>query len=493
MRKNFTFVLITVLATTIGACGKKNKSETEGNEPNGVGGAGGAGNSGEGDICADFPGTRLTADNRFIRGAVPLNVAGRNDPSFMLHVQNLVKTDAQSWTNDQVSTFQRTGETPCVAFKNIAAMWQQYFVDLANRGISGEVIGMYLDGITDPRDEDYRANAGVYAEEFLGSCGYAGLPGTITCDVAHDESYMKYFLPHESTHGFQWERRLAGDDLDMNLFRVFSSYTNEFYFQSLSDPTQFKPSDRLWIVDPMDYAIQNEVEWQAEIFKGFLYGDQAHWAYISAKFPDLVEFFDCIWLTGQSNQDCQSSAGLPLVALPELIPTAEIRSVTGFSTPESTAIWNVCLQLADLPQTATFNQMSERLTPGLYSNRSSLYKLGYGDCNHDGYVDWVCSYQGPAPDGSSSYLWNAANKIGTYTFITSGKQGDSYAEYVQDPFREPDAVTDATLLQPMYRQWQGRFGSCNGASYFSWAPEQFGIISGAISDLPSALLNKTEW
>jgi hypothetical protein len=491
MHKNLAFVLTAIFAITVGACGEANKAETEANEPI----AGGGGNSGENSegICAEFPGTSLTAGKHYIKGSVPLTVAGRNAPSVMLYVQNLAKTDAYSWSDQQISTFESTGETPCVAFKNIAAMWQRFFLDLADRGLSAEVIGMYLDGITNPRKEEFRANAGVYAEEALGPCGYAGLPGTITCGVAHDENFMKYFLPHEATHGFQWERRLAGDDMDMNLFRVFSSYAKDFYFQSLSDPTQFKPSNGQWIVDPMDYAMQNGVEWQAEVFNGYLYGDRAHWAYIKARFPDLVEFFDCVWLTGESNQNCQSSAELPVVAFPEVLPTEEIRSVSGFSTQESTAIWNVCLQQATPSMVTTFNQMSERLTPGLYSNRSGYYKLGYGDCNHDGYVDWICSYQGAAPDGISSYLWNASNTIGTYTFITSGKRGDSYAEYIQDPFRQPDPVTDATLLQPMYRQWQGSFGSCNGATYFSWAPEEFRVVAGSITGIPSALLDKTDW
>lgn len=96
--------------------------------------------------------------------------------------------------------------------------------------------------------------------------------------------------------------------------------------------------------------------------------------------------------------------------------------------------------------------------------------------------------QGPAADGNG-YLWNANSQVGAYTFVVSGKKGDSYAEYKQDYF---DAKL-VTLLQPQYREWQGQYKSCNGASYFTYRKDKFPYYVSGIEGLSEEFKTKTDW
>lgn len=444
------------------------------------------------DLCALPAGTAPAIDGRYIKGPITVPLGGGASAQIDLYVQRLVKTSANDWTNEIVATFSETGKTPCQTFDDVKAMWQSYYQDMLDAGVHSAVIQKHVDALTNPRNDPDREYAGVYAEAFLGSCGFNGLAGGIYCGLESSALVKFYFVAHENTHGFQWESNRSDDLQNIALYRIFAKYANDFYSQSLSDPSLFTPVNGDWTVGTMDYALQNEVEFIAEVFPGFLYGGDGHWVYLKNNFSQLKSFFECVWNGGNSMTVCQSSSGVAMVNYAQKIPTVSIPVVSGFTQAESEAIWNVCFNTASSSTYVTaFNNLIERLTPGRYANSSSNYELGYGDCNHDGYVDWICSYKGPAPDGGS-YLWNTNNQVGAYTFIASGKTGDFYAEYKQDPYLN-SATVQGSLVQPMYREWQGTFGSCNGAKYFNEAPTRFPVFAQGISGLPSELVNKTDW
>ncbi len=421
---------------------------------------------------------------------VPL--AGGAAGEFTLHIQRLKKDSSSNWTNQVISKFVETDKTPCQTFQEIKVMWQGYYQAMIDAGIHPSVIQLYIDSISNPRNESSRESAGVYAETGLAACGFAGAPGMIICGPYAVTSVQQYYVPHENTHGFQWELTAEDDEQNLLLYRIFGKYANDFYHQSQTDPSHFTPSDRLWYVETADYTLQNEAEWIAQIFPNYLFGGITHWAYIDNNFPQLKAFFNCVWKTGGSFSSCQASSGAPMISYPETVPVVDIPVVAGFTQAETEAIWNTCFRTAaSSTHQAAFDTLIERLTPGLYANSSSVYRLGFGDCNHDGVVDWVCSYKGAAP-GGGNYLWNSSNQVGAYTFVVSGKDGDTYAEYKQDPYITLSS-TVGTIVQPMYREWQGNYGSCNGAFYFRDAPSRYSYFVQGINGLPAELLNKTDW
>lgn len=442
--------------------------------------------------CVLPEGTTISSNQRYIEGPITVSLAGGGTAQFTLHVQRLVKTAAYTWGTDVVSTFSENGKTPCQAYEDIKVMWQDYYQDMIDAGIDSDVIQTYVNSLSNPRSESARDQAGVYAETYLSACGFAGSPGTIYCGVDATAGVQHYYVAHENTHGFQWESTRTDDSQNIILYRIFGKYANDFYNQSISDSSVFTPISGAWSVNTMDYALQNEAEWIADIFSGYLYGGTGHWSYIDGNFPKLKSFFDCFWKSGNTFSSCQSSTGVSMIDYPQKVPVVDIPIVSGFTQAESEAIWNICFNTSSSSSHLTaFNNLIERLTPGLYTNSSPYFELGYGDCNHDGYIDWICSYKGAAP-GGGNYLWNTSNQIGAYTFIASGKSGDTYAEYKQDPYLTLPTI-NGSLAQPMYREWQGSFGSCNGASYFSAAPTRFPTFVQSISGLPSELTNKTDW
>lgn len=142
-------------------------------------------------------------------------------------------------------------------------MWQSYYQDMVAASIHPQVIEKYADSLSNPRNESARNTAGIYAIEFITGGGYNGFSGWFDGGLGWDEGFKKYFLPHENTHGFQWEAQL---NQDLLLFRVFSRYTNDFYQTGLSNPSALSDAN----VSALDYAIQNEAEWMAELFRGYI-------------------------------------------------------------------------------------------------------------------------------------------------------------------------------------------------------------------------------
>ena len=439
--------------------------------------------------CSLPSGTTVSANGRYIEGAVTVPLGNGSSSQFILHTQRVEKFDAYNWGTRPLSTYPSNGQSPCETHLLIAGMWKEYYQDMVDFGIHPSVIQYHVSSISNQSNTEARALSGVYAEEYFSFCGYAGAAGTIYCGLDASEGTKQYFLSHENTHGFQWDMTKLDANENITFYRIFAHFTNSMYHLSKTNPDQLISADGLWYVDLASYGFQNEAEWLADMFKDYLYTDKYHWAYIKRNVPVLKSFFDCLWKEGKNFTQCQSTYNVPMVALAQTTPFSNQPTPQGFSVGESDAIWNTCFQRTDQASyESAFDQMTERLAPGLYSGSAASYKLGYGDCNHDGVIDWVCNYKGLSPNGGS-YFWNSQNKIGAYGFIVSGKSGESYADYRQDPFHEGQQ----TLVQPMYREWEGTYGSCNGAQYFSNVPDRFPFFANDVVDLPADLVNKTTW
>jgi len=432
-------------------------------------------------------GTTLSENQRYIQGPVQVPIGGGRTTTINLHVQRLEKLNSSTWGTTPIKTFASTGKTPCESFDIIAQLWRDMYQNMIDAGLDSNVINFYASGISNQNNNPARSSSGVYAETNLGACGYAGAAGTIHCDVTYGYGMKEYFMAHENTHAFQWDSTVTdNNNQNILLFRTFAAYANLLYHQSITDNSVFTDSQNRWIIDLNDYALQNEAEWIAMIFPNYLYGGTGHWAYIFHNQNNYAAFFDCIWKEGKTFVQCQTNSNVPVVSFAQKVPVIDIPVYSGLSNAESEAIWNICFDMQNKAiHTTMFNRVINSLTSNLYPNADVFYKLGYGDCNHDGYLDWVCTYQGSAPNGGN-YLWNSSNQIGAYTFIASGKAGDDYAEYKQDPYD----TSLGTLLRPEYREWKGSFGSCNGSGSFSNVPTRFPTFTSGVSNLPIELNGK---
>lgn len=438
-------------------------------------------------VCS---GTTISSNNRYLKAKTTVPLGNGDNGYFDIYVQRLTKTGINTWTDTPAKTLDN-GLTPCQTLKNIQSMWQEFYSDMISTGIHPDVVANYVSSISAYSGDPARSQAGIYAESYLGACGYAGAAGTITCGLGFDEGFKRFYLAHENTHGFQWDWS-SGADESILLYRIFASYANALYHQSVSDSSQFVETGGAWSIALMDYALQNEAEWLSEVFRDYLYPGTGHWTYIQTNHTELANYLNCVWKQGGSFQSCQTSTNVPTISFADSVPVVDLPMLSGFGTIESEAIWNVCFaSLNKNDYMTSFELVINTLTPGKYSNSADKFILGYGDCDHNGVIDWICSYKGSAPDGSS-YLWNSNNQTGTYTFIASGDSSTNYAEYKQDPFLTLPTI-NGSLAQPMYREWQGNNGSCNGARYFNQVPKRFPIFSSQVSNLPAEYANKINW
>ncbi|MDH5546949.1 MAG: hypothetical protein OEZ43_15250 [Gammaproteobacteria bacterium] len=462
----FRLSLLSVTVLMLSACGSNTPTECTGNL------------------------VELSDDLRYLKAKTALPLGNGSEGHINIYVQRVQKNDANEWTATPVQAFD-DGRTPCQVVNEIQTMWKDYYQDMIDAGIHTSVIAKYLSSISAYGEDPARAKAGVYAEASMGACGYAGAPGTIHCGIGVSEDFKIYFLSHENTHGFQWDHLNSGEE-HVLLYRIFAAYANTLYHQSVNNASQFIDTQGRWHIDMMDYALQNESEWLADVFKDYLYNNSAHWAYMKQHHPALVSFFDCIWKQGDSFTQCHESSGVDTVSFANSLPVVDVPAVSGYNATESTAIWNVCFNSNNKSEhTTVFDQVIEYLTPGLYANSADSYKLGYGDCDHNGVIDWICSYKGSAPDGSA-YLWNSNNTVGAYTFIVTGDYGNGYVDYRQDPFLTLPTI-NGSLAQPMYREWQSNYGSCNGARYFNQVPTWFTYFASGVSNLPTEYIDKQNW
>lgn len=400
----------------------------------------------------------LIGNKRYLEAEGVLPIGDGTVQTFNLHVQQVRKVDGQ-WTDEAMLEYD-DGRSPRKVLEDTAYLWAEMYRDLIARGMAQSEIEKLAQSIQAPGEE-----SGVYIETELGACGYSGAPRTITCG-AGTSTYTKGTMLHESVHGWEW---LTFNDVHPRsiLFRdAFSRFANLVYHTRQSEPE--KLSGDGWRLDYLNYGLQNSVEWGSEMARDWAYGTRAggwpgNWQFASQHAPAFATFFDCLWLEGRELEECKqvSFGSGPLMRRPERAPEDIDIPVAGFTAADSEAIWNVCRGQASPAEVTHFDGLIRQVAPELPGSPAAAYRLAVGDCNHDGVEDWLCWYTGPGP-GGSPYLWNRENTEGAYTFIVSGKTGDRYAEYVQDPFLTLPSI-NGSLAQPMYREWQGQYGSCNGA------------------------------
>ncbi len=405
-------------------------------------------------------------DGHYIRGPVEAPISDGANETFHLHVQRHKKVDGQ-WTNDPL--IYDDGRTPADVFFDTQALWQEFYRDAAQRGMPAAEVRKLVRGI-----QSSATTSGVYVETGLGACGYNGFDRTITCGPGTGAG-MKGTMAHESMHGWEWETFRPTPELDVLFIDLFFRYTNLIHHTRQQEPE--KLSGPRWRLDYLNYGLQNAAEWGSETFRDWLYGPDGggwpgNWQFMTLHAPAYEAFFDCLWSDGRPPAECAvASFGLqPPMRHPETRPEETLVPVQGFTSEDSEAIWKVCRGAADASQfTDRFDAIVRSVAPNLPGSPARHYALGFGDCNHDGTVDWLCWYDGPGPTGvgNGAYLWNSSNTEGAYTFIVSGRAGDDYAEYLPDPFLMLPSI-NGSLAQPLFREWQGAFGSCNGASLFKW-------------------------
>lgn len=421
-------------------------------------------------IAEDFQ-----VDGHYLVGQVLVPIAIGKDAPFTLHVQKDVFADG-AWTNNRL--VYRDGRDPAQVFADTKKLWQTMYGDMVKSGMAPNVIQRMYEGIVGSPEKD-----GIWIKTGLAAAGYNGFLKSIQLNADAGVGTMA----HESTHGWQFGLTDgAGKEETSILFiDLFAQWANLVYHTQVKHPEmlQGKNSSESWTLTPMDYGLQNNAEWVANAFSGWLYKEKnpafnQTWLAMEKIEPRFVEFFNYIWKSGLSVHEAYSRAfkGVTGIQHPQYRPLDGVPSVEGFSKEDSTAIWKVCMNAPDKSKyVERFNEIIKRVAPNLPGSPAEHYKLGFGDANHDGIFDWIAFYDGPGPRGvgNGKYLWNRENKTGAYTFIVSGKKNDTYAEYKQDPYLTLPSMAGGALAQPQFREWQGRYGSCYGAGSFAGRTPQW--------------------
>jgi hypothetical protein len=417
--------------------------------------------------CDLPPGVSVSGSN--ITGPMTVKISASQTAVINLYVKNMTYAD---------------GRCAAKVFKAAVPLWQSLYNDYRNRGMTEKNIKRLADSISGI------PGAGVYIDQNLSACGYHGANRTIVCTSATHES-QKGMMAHENMHG--WQYQFETDQVGwIKLNNVFAHFANLVYTDYQKNPGSLrgtgwsvynKPTNQRetnWV-----YGMQNEVEWGAEVFADWVRNTTGSsvWPYIKSRHPALVEYFDCVWKTDTNPSECARRVDAPIQiadnnprqnppnhVTSNVIVNGVSKSVT-FTRAQSQAIWNVCFNnhsgSSSQSDMTIMNNLIKIAAPDLPGNPASAYRLGRVDANHDNVYDWVCTYEGPGPIGlgSGNYLWNKLNKNGAFSFIVSGKSGDTYAEYKQDPFLQLPTI-NGSLAQPRYREWQGQYNSAFGAVPF---------------------------
>jgi hypothetical protein len=421
----------------------------------------------------------MRGGQRYVEADGVLPMGDGTVQTYHLHVQALRRIDGQ-WHEEPF--VYDDGRTPTEVLVDSADLWIRFYRSMIARGTARSEIRKLAQGIQSDQDD-----SGVYVETNLSACGYNGSARTITCGPGTSR-HLEGTMAHESIHGWEW-LTFEGDPALSIVFRdAFTRYANLVYHTRLDEPEKLMGDG--WRLTYLNYGLQNSIEWGSEMFRDWLYGPPGggwpgNWQFTRLHLPEYAEFFDCLWLDGDALFDCKARAfgDGPLIARPEVRPQDTSIAVAGFTAAESAAIWNVCARTDDAAQyTAQFDAIVRRVAPNLPGSPAAAYELAVGDCNHDGIEDWLCWYTGRGPEGvgNGNYRWNVDNTEGAYTFVVSGKAGDDYAEYLQDPYLTLPSI-NGSLAQPMFREWQGQYGSCNGALRIwpmgdTWIRAYFGAL-----------------
>jgi len=405
-------------------------------------------------------------DGHFIVGKVLVPLGDGTKSPFTLHVQRHKRGD-NKWTDELLVL--NDGRKSENVFADMKSKWQTFYQDMIDRGMPVAEVKQMLKGITGDHER-----AGVWVLTGLSAAGYSGGSREIGCSP----NVGWFTIAHESMHGWHWgAAECPVNDVDGILFQdLFTQWANYVYHTRINHPEMLEgqAKGRQWKLDYLNYSLQNDAEWLANTFAGWLYSPEKYvwnsWQAIKKSAPDFENFFNCLWKDGKSVQESYAQAfGPHKIKHPQYWPTEGVPPVHGFTKEDSTAIWKVCTDAHDKSEYIDhFNSIVRRVAPNLPGSPADYYELGYGDANHDGTTDWIATYVGPGPTGlgNGKYLWNKENTEGAYTFIVSGRKNDMYAEYKQDPYLTLSSMNRGSLAQPWYREWQGEYGSCNGASLF---------------------------
>lgn len=437
--------------------------------------------------CDLPPGVSVSGAN--IVGPMTLNIGNGNTENVNLYVENILWPD---------------GRCAAKVYRDTYGLWVQLYNKYMSKGITAKNIRLLVDSIRG------LPGAGVYVKNNVGACGYDGFNRTIHCSQDPNPG-MLYLMAHENMHGWEFFHFAKVGSAGINFLNAFTHYSNLVYRDYTQNPNNVRGTN--WnLVYPYGgvpgvvnwvYGMQNQAEWGSEIFADWLHDTTvlSAWPYTKARQPAFAAYFDCLWKTDTQPTECARRLNLPLQIAnrdPRTIPPSMvyfdvvvdgIKKSLSIDAVQSRAIWNVCFN----NQTGTSNTQSDldvmdtivrSASPSLPGSPARSYLLGYADANHDNVYDWVCTYEGPGPIGlgNGNYLWNSANnKNGAISFIVSGKSGDDYAEYKQDPWHPV-----GTFVQPRFREWQGKFNSAFGAGRFGTdiTGEWFGRFSAAIKKPP---------
>lgn len=439
-------------------------------------------------------------DGHFLVGEVVVPLGDGTLSHFILHVQRhqvnpRAKRDIEKWSNEPLIL--EDGRDPVQVFTDVKAKWQTFYQDMVSRGMPLSEVQQMLNGITSDHER-----AGVWILTGLNANGYTGASREISIGPNTGLST----IAHESMHGWHWGAcEDPKSDVDGILFQdLFTTWANFVYHTRKNKPEKLKGeiNGEPWVLDYLNYGLQNDAEWLANTFAGWLYAPEKsrgqNWLAMKKSAPDFQKFFSLLWEEGLSMQESYRKTFGPIqIKHPQYHPTEGVPAVEGFTKEDSEAIWKVCTDAPDKEAyVAHFDSIIRTIAPDLPGSPAEHYSLGYGDANHDGTTDWIATYTGPGPRGlgNGKYLWNGENKVGTYTFIVSGKKNDTYAEYKQDPYSTLPSMNHGALAQPWYREWQGKYGSCNGASLFSYRTQEW--IDEYLKDLGKTInfrFSPPEW
>jgi|GEM_PF-3232252 len=426
----------------------------------------------------------MTISGNFIVGPVTLNLGGGQTGDLDVYVENVDFGD----------------RCPVQVLNDMAALWQSMYQDYVDRGMTQANIRRLYDSIAG------LPGSGSYSFSSWGACSYIALEKRIYCGGGQGEGY-KYYMAHENMHGWEFEYAESYDGI--RFYQAFTHFTNLVYHAYSEAPGTLSGvhNNQGWSLDYLAYGLQNEAEWGSQIFVDWVRGTAGEqvWPYAVANHPSYVAFFDCLWQSDESLETCMEPLDLslefasynPLIDPPQLVesvvdlPSGGSETIA-FAQEDSRAIWNVCFdrykQTATEDDHAVLQGFIDRVAPDLADDASRHYSLMYADANHDGTYDWLCSYTGPGPSGigNGSYLWNPDNRHGTWSFLMSGKGPADYVEYKPDPFLELPSI-NGSLAVPPYREWQGRYGSANGAGSFAPHDNHFPWYPVFSANMPSGV------